>query len=270
MGDPLQSGPVPPGYGVDNSTNVEACVTYARGMDAEADIAGIAALLADPARVAMLDALFEGRALSAGELARRARVTAPTASAHLRRLLDGDLVAVEAQGRHRYYRLSGPAVAEAIEALGVIAKPRPVRSLRQSQQAQALRVARTCYDHLAGAVGVAVAEALVRGGALRPAGGRDYDLTMRGEDLFGGLGVDVAELGRQRRVFARQCLDWTERTPHLSGALGAALLARLLELGWVARGRVPRALVLTHAGRDGLARAFGCDAAALQDLAAGG
>ena len=238
-------------------------------MDADADITGIAALLADPARVAMLDALFDGDALSAGELARCARVTPPTASAHLRRLLKGGLVAVQAQGRHRYYRLAGPAVADAMEALGVIAPPRPVRSLRQSQRAQALRFARTCYDHLAGAVGVAIADALLRA-ALRPVGDRDYDLTAHGERLLGDLGVDVAELRRRRRAFARVCLDWTERSPHLSGALGAGLLARVLDLGWLVAGRVPRGLALTDAGRDGLVRVFGCDTAALPDRAVGG
>jgi DNA-binding transcriptional ArsR family regulator len=228
-------------------------------MDADADVAGVAGLLADPARVRMLDALLAGRALSAGELARLAAVAAPTASAHLRRLLDGGLVAVEARGRHRYYRLAGPAVAEAMEALSLIARPRPVRSLRQSQRAEALRFARSCYDHLAGVVGVALADALLRAGALRTVAGRDYDVTPQGEELLDGLGVDVAELRRQRRAFARQCLDWTERTPHLSGALGAALLARLLDLGWLVRGRVPRGLVLTSTGRDGLAQALGVE-----------
>jgi hypothetical protein len=129
-----------------------------------------------------------------------------------------------------------------------------------------LRLARSCYDHLAGAG----AEALVRGGALRPVGGRDYDLTARGEEVLGGLGVDVAGLRRQRRAFARCCLDWTERRPHLSGALGAALLVRLLDLGWLVGGRVPRGLVLTDAGRDGLLRVLVCDAAVLQDQASGG
>jgi DNA-binding transcriptional ArsR family regulator len=235
----------------------------------EADISGIAALLSDPTRVVMLDALLDGRALPAGELARCARVGAPTASAHLRRLLDGGLLTVEAQGRHRYYRLAGPAVAEAIEALSVLAPPRPVRSLSQSQQAQALRFARTCYDHLAGAVGVAVADALLRT-ALRPVGARDYDLTKHGRQLVDDFGVDLAELHRQRRTFARRCLDWTERSPHLSGALGAALLDRLLELGWLVGGRMPRGLVLTDTGREGLLRAFGCDPAALQDQTGGG
>jgi DNA-binding transcriptional ArsR family regulator len=235
---------------------------YACGVDA--DITGTAALLADPARAAMLDALLDGRALSAGELARRARVSAPTASAHLRRLLDGGLLAVAAQGRHRYYRLAGPAVAEAIEVLGVLAPRRPVRSLRQAQQAQALRFARTCYDHLAGAVGVALADALWHA-ALQPVGDRDYDLTAHGEQLLGDFGVDVADVRRQRRAFARRCLDGTERSPHLSGALGAALLVRLLDLGWLTRGRVPRGLVLTDAGHDGFLRVFGCDTASLQD-----
>jgi hypothetical protein len=106
--------------------------------------------------------------------------------------------------------------------------------------------------------------------ALRPVGGRDYDLTEHGEQLVGDLGVDVAELRRQRRAFARRCLDWTERSPHLSGALGAALLGRLLELGWLVGGRVPRGLVLTDTGRDGLLRAFGCDPAALGDQTTSG
>jgi DNA-binding transcriptional ArsR family regulator len=224
----------------------------------DADVASVAGLLADPARVRMLDELLAGRALAAGELARHAGVSPPTASAHLRRLLDGGLLSVEAQGRHRYYRLAGPAVAEAMEALSLIAPPRPVRSLRQSQRAEVLRFARTCYDHLAGVVGVALADALLRAGALRAAAGRDYEVTPEGEAALGGLGVDVAELRRQRRAFARRCLDWTERAPHLSGALGAALLERLLDLGWLAHGRVPRGLVLTDAGRDGLAGALAC------------
>jgi DNA-binding transcriptional ArsR family regulator len=225
----------------------------------DADVALVAGLLADPARVRMLDTLLAGRALAAGELARHAGVTAPTASAHLRRLLDGGLLTVEAQGRHRYYRLAGPAVAEAMEALSLIAPPLPVRSLTQAQRAEALRYARSCYDHLAGMVGAALADALLRAGALRAAASRDYEVTPEGEAALGGLGVDVAALRRQRRAFARRCLDWTERAPHVSGALGAALLERLLELGWLARGRVPRGLLLTDAGRDGLAEALACD-----------
>jgi DNA-binding transcriptional ArsR family regulator len=224
----------------------------------DADVAAVAGLLADPARARMLDTLLAGGALPAGELARHAGVTPQTASAHLRRLLGGGLLAVEAQGRHRYYRLAGPAVAEAIEALALIAPPLPVRSLRQSQRAELLRFARTCYDHLAGVVGVALADSLLRAGALRAAGGRDYEVAPEGERLLGGLGVDVGELRRRRRAFARGCLDWTERTPHLSGALGAALLERLLALGWLAHGRVPRALVLTDAGRAGLAGTLAC------------
>ena len=153
--------------------------------------------------------------------------------------------------------------------MGVLAPRRPVRSLRQAQRSQALRFARTCYDHLAGSVGVALADALRRA-ALVPVGDRDYDLTAQGEQLVGDFGVEVADVRRQQRAFARRCLDWTERSPHLSGALGAALLARLLDLGWLTRGRVPRGLVLTDAGHDGLLRVFGCDTASLQDRTTGG
>jgi DNA-binding transcriptional ArsR family regulator len=234
----------------------EPSVRTLEGMDA--DVARVAGLLADPARARMLDRLLAGRALAAGELARHAGVSPPTASAHLGRLLDGGLLAVETQGRHRYYRLAGPAVAEAMEALSLIAPPLPVRSLRQSQRAEVLRFARSCYDHLAGVVGVALADALLRAGTLRAAGGRDYEVTPEGEAALGRLGVEVVALRRQRRAFARRCLDWTERAPHVSGALGAALLERLLELGWLARGRVPRGLVLTEAGRDGLAGQLAC------------
>jgi DNA-binding transcriptional ArsR family regulator len=187
----------------------------------DADVAKVAGLLADPARVRMVDTLLAGRALAAGELAREAGVSPPTASAHLRRLLDGGLLAVEAQGRHRYYRLAGPAVAEAMEALLLIAPPLPVRSLRQSQRAELLRFARSCYDHLAGVVGVALADALLRSGTLRAAAGRDYEVTLQGEAALAGLGVEVAALPGLDRA----------RPPRVGragrGAAGAAAGARL-------------------------------------------
>ena len=238
-------------------------------MIADVDISEPASLIGDPTRAAFLMALSGGEPLPAGELARRAGVTASTASIQLAKLMGGGLLVVEQHGRHRYYSLSDPAIAAAIESLAVIAPRRPARSLRQARIGSDLQAARTCYDHLAGAVGVAIADALLRA-ALRPVGDRDYDLTAHGERLLGDLGVDVAELRRRRRAFARVCLDWTERSPHLSGALGAGLLARVLDLGWLVAGRVPRGLALTDAGRDGLVRVFGCDTAALPDRAVGG
>jgi DNA-binding transcriptional ArsR family regulator len=220
----------------------------------EVDIAPVAALMADRARAAMLTALLDGRPLAAGELARVSGVSPPTASAHLGRLLDGGMVTVVSQGRHRYYRLAGPRIAEVIEALGRISPQAQVRSLRQSRQAQRLRRARSCYDHLAGEAGVALYQALIGGGLVEA---ESHGVTEKGEERFAELGVDVAALRKARRRFAAECLDWTERRPHLSGALGAALLECFLELGWFERGR-GRELHVTPAGSRGLADSFGC------------
>ena len=223
---------------------------------ASADFAPVAALMADRARAAMLTALLDGRALAAGELARVAGVSAQTASAHLARLLDGGLVTVVRQGRHRYYRLRGPDVAQVIEALSRISPPVRVRSLRQSRDARRLHRARTCYDHLAGEAGVTLFAALVDGGLIEP--GDAVDVTAKGEERFAELGLDLAALRRTRRAFAGECLDWTERRPHLNGALGAALTARMIELGWFRQGTTRRALTVTDTGLNGLADAFGC------------
>ena len=225
----------------------------------DADLTVPATLIGDPSRAAMLDALLSGCALAAGELARVAGIGRPAASEHLRRLLDGGLVAAERQGRHRYYRLAGAAVAEALEALAHIAPMRPTRSLRQSAAAASLQFARTCYDHLAGAAGVAVLDAQLASGWLRSADG-GYDVTARGAAAFGVLGVDVDAARAARRTFARPCLDSTERRWHLAGSLAAATTARLLELGWfVRRTGDGRGLLLTEAGRRGLGDTLGCD-----------
>ncbi|TDD33354.1 ArsR family transcriptional regulator [Nonomuraea terrae] len=217
----------------------------------DADIAPVAALIADPTRAAILTALLGGRALAAGELARIAGVSAATASAHLARLLDGRLVDVVPQGRHRYYRLAGHEVAEVLESLATISSRPPVRSLRQSRQARMLEEARTCYDHLAGRAGVGLLDRLREDGHYAA-----HDLTESGERLLSGLGVDVAGARGSRRRFAPECLDWTERRSHLGGALGAAIARTLFEREWYRRGAVPRAVVLTDEGRRGLATLF--------------
>jgi DNA-binding transcriptional ArsR family regulator len=206
-----------------------------RGMDR--DIAPIGALIGHPARAAMLAALADGRALPAGELARHARVSPATATAHLRRLVDGGLVRVRAQGRHRYHELAGADVASALEALARIAPPAEVRSLRADTAGRALAEARTCYDHLAGRRGVELRDRLLADDALRPEGERDHVLTDRGASRLRQLGLDPDAITGSRRVLARTCIDWTQRRPHLAGALPAALTARLLELGWLARTR---------------------------------
>ncbi|MFI6902330.1 ArsR/SmtB family transcription factor [Nonomuraea sp. NPDC050394] len=210
----------------------------------DADIAPVAALIADPTRAAMLNALLDGRALAAGELARLAGVSAATASSHLAKLLEGRLVEVVSQGRHRYYRLAGHDVAEVLEVLARVSARPAVRSLRQSRQARLLEEARTCYDHLAGRAGVALLDRLRADGHLD--GG---ELTAAGERALKLLGVDVDAVRGTRRRFAPDCLDWTERRAHLGGALGAALTDVLFERGWIARGSIPRAVIVTEEGR---------------------
>ena len=222
-------------------------------MDGDADIAKVAALIGDPARAAILDALLDGANHRAGELAERAGIAPSTASAHLARLLDGGLVECERLGRERRFRLASPAVAAALEALAQLAPPTRVQSLRASARGDAIRRARTCYDHLAGRVGVAVTDALVAGGALVPVDAA-FALTTRGERKLTRLGVDVAEARSRRRAFALACLDWSERRPHLAGALGAALADAVIDAGWLKRRPHDRGLIVTHAGEEALRR----------------
>jgi DNA-binding transcriptional ArsR family regulator len=216
---------------------------------ADVDVAAVAALIGDRARSAMLHALLDGSQRPAGELARAARVSAPTASGHLRRLVEAGLLDVQPRGRHRYYALAGPPVAAVLEALAVIAPPLPIRSLRQARTAFALAEARSCYDHLAGRAGVALRTALLAAGALEPTGPRDHRLTDRGRVLLDDLGVRSDHLQHSRRMLARDCLDWTERLPHLAGALPAALLDRFVELNWITRRHSDRSLTITELGQ---------------------
>jgi DNA-binding transcriptional ArsR family regulator len=199
----------------------------------------------------MLTALMDGLALPAGELAELAGVSPQTASAHLQKLLDGALLEVETHGRHRYYRLKNASVAGALEALMVLAPPPKARVVRDD----ALSEARTCYDHLAGRVGVQLARAMVDNGWLEP-DGLTYRLTTLGYASLEAFGVNVARVVLEPR-FAKACLDWTERRHHLGGVLGRAITARLLELGWVARVTGSRAVRVTQLGRLGLEREFG-------------
>jgi len=222
------------------------------GAIADADVASVAALMGDRARCAMLTALIDGSERPAGELAKAAGVSAATASGHLQRLVAGGLVSVRSGGRHRYYRLSGPLVGAAIEALSLISPPVEARSLRQSIAAAALAEARSCYDHLAGRAGIALRDSLLTRDLLSADGARDFRLTDRGLRFLQELGLDAEPLLRSRRMLARDCLDWTERKPHLAGALPAALLARFLELGWLDRRRNDRALTITDLGQANL------------------
>lgn len=228
-------------------------------MNTHPKIASIAHLIADPARAAMLMALVDDRARPAGELAREAGVTAQTASSHLGKLLAGGLLAVEIQGRHRYYRLAGAHVALAIEHLAAIDRGDAVWRKPISRQARDLQLARCCYDHLAGRVGVAVAHALEARGYLVAAEEKQYLVTPAGRDWFDGLGVDVAALKPTRRGLARQCLDWTERQHHLAGPLGVQLMTLFCAKGWLRRHKHSRAVQVTPQGWTGLKQHLGIE-----------
>jgi DNA-binding transcriptional ArsR family regulator len=212
-------------------------------------ISGIAAVLADPSRAAMLDTLLDGDAHSIGALARRAGVSAATASSHLRRLGDAKLVTIEAVGRERHVRLAGADVAEVLERIAALAEPRATGTAIDQ-----LRFARTCYDHLAGLLGVALAERLVERGWLY----RTSDTLEPSSALLAWLarhGHPVSD--DERRPLSRACVDWTERTPHVAGRVGAALASLALADAWVTRVRTSRALRLTSRGRRVLADELG-------------
>jgi DNA-binding transcriptional ArsR family regulator len=219
------------------------------------DIARITGLIGEPARAEMLTALLGGKALAAGELAAAAGVGRPTASVHLARLVEARLLAVEAQGRHRYFRLADDEVAHALEALlGVAFRSRPTRLVTGPRE-PALRKARVCYDHLAGELAVEVFAGLQASGAL-VSGSEGLGLSDAGAARFRRLGVDLDAIARQRRAFCRPCLDWGERRDHLAGALGAALLERIYALGWARRIEGSRAVVFSAVGEQNLRAAF--------------
>ena len=216
----------------------------------------IGTAIGSPARAAMLDALVQGHALTATELARVARVAPATASAHLEKLSRAGLVVRERHGRHRYFRIAGPEVAEALEVLARLGAERPAPRPRPSGDLQSIRRARLCYDHFAGEFGVAITSTMVDRGWLVPED-RDFRLTASGEDFFAGLGIDLDAARAKRRMFARQCLDWSERRPHLAGSLGAALAERAFDDGWVKRTARPREVAITPHGEAALKHLFG-------------
>ena len=218
-------------------------------MDSEPDLAAAASLLAEPARAELVLAVLADGSLTASELAARAGIARSTASGHLGRLVAGGLLVVSGRGRNRYYELDGTEVAEAVEALARIAPQRPARSLREATRNELLREARTCYDHLAGRVGVAFAGGLERRGVIARVNG-DYVLGDRAAEELVSLGIDLEPLVAQRRPLVRGCLDWSERELHVAGSLGAALTARLFELGCIARRDATRSVAVTRRGQE--------------------
>jgi DNA-binding transcriptional ArsR family regulator len=223
--------------------------------DPDPPIAEIAALIGNPARSNILTALADARALTAGELSRAAGVSAQTTSGHLARMTTAGLLQVTRQGRHAYYRLASPRVGHMLEAIMAVAADKARTAQPRWRGGEALRNARTCYDHLAGRLGVALTDALAHQGhvVLNDDGGV---VTAAGEEFLADFGVDLDRLAAGRRVFCRPCLDWSERRPHLAGALGAALAGRCFELGWIARRRDSRALEISRSGERGFAETF--------------
>lgn len=225
-------------------------------MVAAANMVEIAALVGDTARATMLAALMGGQALTSSELASLAHISRSTASGHLNKLVGARLLAVTQKRRNRYYRIASPLVARMLEGIKAVAAiETPARYRPRSVQDDALRFARTCYDHVAGELGVAIADALVAQDliVLTEDGG---EVTKAGARFFVQFGADLNSRAGGRRIFCRACLDWSERRYHVAGFVGAEILRRCLELGWLARRRDTRAISLTPAGRRGLRDTF--------------
>jgi DNA-binding transcriptional ArsR family regulator len=232
----------------------------------EANIAFPAALIGDPVRAAILSVLCDGRAHPASALAYAARVTPQCASNHLARLLEGGLLTVESEGRHRYYRLATPDVAAALEALACLAPS--VRSLDVplTRKGRSLRFGRSCYDHLAGRLGVAITAQFEARGYLIVSDktSKRYSVTAEGQCWFEGIGIEMGRLKSTTNGLARRCLDWTERRHHLAGPLGVALLSRFVQLKWVCRDDAGRAVSVTPRGITELRRRLAIEALDLQ------
>ena len=219
------------------------------------DFTIVASLLGDPARANIVSALMAGQALTAGELAREAGVSAQTASSHLARLAQGGLIIERRAGRHRYYALSGADIGGAVEHLTDVAERLGHTRVRPGPKDPALRHARVCYDHVAGELGVRIFDGLAERRFIAIHEGTPA-ITRKGETFLRAFGIEMASLMTGRREVCRLCLDWSERRYHLAGALGAAMFGRFTELGWLARSRSSRVLKVTPAGVRGFARTF--------------
>ena len=218
--------------------------------------ARIGAVIGVPARANMLAAMAGGQALTATELAMHAGVTAQTASSHLKKMTDLQLITVEKQGRHRYFRLADARVADALEPLAHLLPDTPLAHRKPSKILLELRESRMCYDHLAGVLGVAVADGLRNSGYVSE-DEHDFLPTPEGIAFFSGLGIDLDAIRGKRRHLARRCLDWSERRPHVGGALGAALADQFIKNGWIERVQGSRKVILTASGRNALSAKLG-------------
>lgn len=233
-----------------------SALSQTSNLSSEPNIAAVARLLGDPTRAAMCLALIDGLALPAGELARQARVSPQTASNHLEKLRRGRIVLIEQQGRWRYYRLNGEEVAHAIETLAVIAPADRQSTAAENPIPDPLRLARTCYKHFAGKLGVALADALLRERWIEPSEHhpRDFHVTDEGGRRLVELGIDLTALQKGQRALAYRCLDWSERRHHIAGPLGSALVQLAFDRRWVCRLKGTRAVMILPKGRSELRR----------------
>ncbi|WP_025028629.1 ArsR/SmtB family transcription factor [Caldalkalibacillus mannanilyticus] len=227
-------------------------------MNANPNVAIVASLVSDASRAAILTVLLDGRFHPASELAYMAGIKPQTASFHLGKMVEATLITVEKQGRHRYYGIRNQEVARMMESLLAIAPPIKIRSFTQSSEDTALRFARTCYDHLAGNLGVQLTNALLNMELIYEEED-SFSITKKGEEFFKAFEIDLERIKKKRRSFSHKCLDWSERRPHLAGALGNALLERLLQLHWIERLPKTRAMKITPTGRTGLKKIFSID-----------
>lgn len=216
-------------------------------MEVQEEFITLSALICEPTRATMLWHLLDNRAYTAGELAIVADVSATSASNHLTKLTEADLVKAEKQGRHKYFSFSRPEVAYAVESLANLASCNAKSVMQKSREVSGIKHCRTCYDHLAGFAGVKIAEALETKEVINQSGGV-YNVTEKGWDWLNEFGISKNHLVKNRRPITRQCLDWSERRPHLAGQLGALMLTKMLEKNWFKKIRFSRELVVTSKG----------------------
>lgn len=224
-------------------------------MNANPNVAEVASILGEPSRALILTSLLDGRFHTATELAYIAGIKQQTASFHLSKLMKANLIIVEKHGRHRYYQITDDEVAQILESFLTIARPPEVRSLKQSAEMKALKSGRTCYDHLAGELGVGLTQSMLREGLIKKAE-KEFIISSKGEKFFSDFGLDISELQQKRRSFSRICLDWSERQHHLAGSLGKAIAIRLFELNWIERHPTSRAVKITEKGNAGFKKFF--------------
>lgn len=222
----------------------------------ETQLQAIARLIGDPVRSAILWILLDGKAYTASELAAFTGTTLPNISMHLNKLTAADLLTVEKQGRHHYFRFSRDEVAYTVEGLANLVPKGELKKHTGETDLSDFQYCRTCYDHLAGRVGVMLTEQLLRKKFLRLNGHKLFDLTTKGSQFFKEFKIDVEELRDQRRIFAKPCLDWSERKYHLAGALGAAVLEKMLQNDWLRNKKNSRDVVITGKGRKEMTRLF--------------